>query len=89
MKLTIVKPRAAFMALTALPVSTFAASGAPGWLQETMFASGKINSVVIAVAVVLLGIAAWMFALDRRLGKLERQVKGKQAQQQGPLKQDA
>lgn len=65
------------MALTALPVSTFAASGAPGWLQETMFASGKINSVVMVVAVVLLGIAVWMFALDRRLGKMERDINKK------------
>ena len=75
MKLTIVKPLTIVMALLALPMSTFAASSAPSWLQETMFASGKINTVVMVVSVVLIGIAIWMFALDRRLGKLERRAK--------------
>jgi len=42
-----------------------------------MFASGKINSVVMVVAVVLLGIAVWMFTLDRRIGKMERDVNNK------------
>ncbi|MCO6483863.1 MAG: hypothetical protein J5I62_13830 [Flavobacteriales bacterium] len=56
-------------------MSTFAASGAPGWLQERMYASGKINTVVMVVGVVLIGIAVWMFALDRRLARMERKVK--------------
>lgn len=77
MKLTIVKPLMAVMALLAWPVSTFAASEAPGWLQERMFASGKINTVVMVVGAVLIGIAIWMFALDRRIGKLERNAKDK------------
>lgn len=63
------------MALMGLSVSTFAASGAPGWLREWMYSSGKINTVVMVVGVVLIGIAVWMFALDRRLGKLEEKVK--------------
>lgn len=75
MKLTIVKSLTIVMALLALPMSTFAASSEPSWLQETMFASGKINTVVMVVSVVLIGIAIWMFALDRRLGKLERRAK--------------
>jgi hypothetical protein len=68
----IVKPLMAIMVLMASPLSTFAASEVPGWLQERMFASGKINTVVLVVGVVLIGIAIWMFALDRRIGKLER-----------------
>lgn len=63
------------MAMMALSMSTFAASGAPGWLQERMYASGKINTVVMVVGVVLIGIAVWMFALDRRLARMERKVK--------------
>lgn len=54
-----------------LPLSTFAANEAPAWLEEKMFASGKIGTVVMVVSVVLIGIAIWMFALDRRIGKLE------------------
>lgn len=40
-----------------------------------MFASGKINTVVAVVSVVLLGLAGWMFAMDMKLRKLERRVK--------------
>ncbi len=64
----------AVMAAMALSVSTFAASETPAWLEEKMFASGKINTVVMVVGVVLIGIAIWMFALDRRIGKLEKNV---------------
>ncbi len=73
----IIKSLMGIMALLALPMSTFAASETPGWLQERMFASGKINTVVMVVGVVLIGIAIWMFALDRRIGKLEKNAKGK------------
>jgi cytochrome bd-type quinol oxidase subunit 2 len=72
MKPTMVKALTFVMALLLLPVSTFAASEAPGWLEEKMFASGKINTVVMVVSVVLIGIAIWMFAMDRRIGRLEK-----------------
>lgn len=68
----IIKSLMAAMLLVALPMSTFAQSGTPDWLQERMFASGKINTVVMVVGVVLIGIASWLFALDRRIGKLEK-----------------
>lgn len=57
----------------ALPARTFAETSAPNWLVDTMYGSGKINTVVVVVSVVLIGLGAWMFTLDRRLGKLERQ----------------
>ena len=57
------------------PVSTFAATEAPAWLEEKMFASGKINTVVMVVSVVLIGLAIWMFALDRKIGKIEKGIK--------------
>lgn len=75
MKQTIVKTLTTVMALLAFTVSTFAASEVPAWLEEKMFASGKINTVVMVVGVVFIGIAIWMFALDRRIGKLERKEK--------------
>ncbi len=77
MKQMIVKSLTAVMPLLAMPVSTFAASGTPGWLEETMFASGKINTVVMVVGAVLIGIAIWMFVLDQRIGKLEKNAKDK------------
>ena len=63
------------MSMLLLPMSTFAASEAPGWLEETMFASGKINTVVMVVSVVLIGLAIWMFSLDRKIGKMEKGIK--------------
>ena len=65
----------AVLTLLLVPMSTFAASEAPGWLEETMFASGKINTVVMVVSVVLIGLAIWMFTLDRKIGKLEKGIK--------------
>ena len=44
---------------------------------KTMFASGKINTVVMVVGAVLIGIAIWMFVLDQRIGKLEKNAKDK------------
>ena len=71
----IVKPLMTVITLLAFTVSTFAASEPPAWLQEQMFASGKINTVVMVVGAVLIGIAGWMFALDRRIGQLEKKEK--------------
>lgn len=61
--------------LLALPAGSFAQEAAPAWVEETMFASGKMTTVVIVVTVVLLGLAVWMFAMDMKLRKLERQLK--------------
>ncbi|MFT3885768.1 MAG: hypothetical protein QM724_10150 [Flavobacteriales bacterium] len=55
-----------------LPLNTFAQTQAPGWLEETMYHSGKINTVIAVVSVVLIGLGAWMFAMDRRIGRLEK-----------------
>lgn len=77
MKPTIVKVLTSVMIFLAMPLSTFAASEAPAWLEETMFASGKINTVVMVVSAVFIGIVIWMFALDRRIAKMERNAKNK------------
>lgn len=61
--------------LLAAPASSFAQETTPAWLEETMFASGKINTVVAVVSVVLLGLCGWMFAMDVKLRKLERRLK--------------
>lgn len=62
------------MSLLLLPMSTFAASEAPGWLEETMFASGKINTVVAVVSLMFIGLAIWMFNMDRKISKLEKGI---------------
>lgn len=55
--------------------STFAQGAAPGWLEETMFRSGKINVVVAVVTVILAGLAIWMFRMDRRVKRMEDRTK--------------
>ncbi|MBV6405002.1 MAG: hypothetical protein IT228_05750 [Flavobacteriales bacterium] len=60
-----------FVAVLA-PLGTFAAVEAPSWLADTLYASGRMYAVIAVVAVVLLGLAAWMAAFDRRLSRLER-----------------
>jgi len=61
--------------LLALPSGSFAQETAPAWLEETMFASGKMNTVVAVVTVVLLGLCAWMFAMDMKLRRMEKRMK--------------
>lgn len=56
------------MILASLP-----AQAAESWLEETMYSSGKIYVVVVVVAVVLLGIFAYLLWMDKRLRKLEEE----------------
>jgi CcmD family protein len=60
---------------TLMTASTFAQSGAPGWLEEQLYSSGKINTVVAVVAVILLGIGLWLFRMDRRIKDMEGRIK--------------
>jgi len=67
--------------LSALLIGTLAAAGtfaqqpAPDWLEETMYHSGKINTVIAVVAVLLIGLAAWLFSMDRRIKRMEQDLK--------------
>lgn len=45
------------------------------WLVESMYSSGKINTVVAVVAVLVAGLATWMFLMDRKLQRLEKEVR--------------
>lgn len=40
--------------------------------EETLYTSGKIYVVVVCAAVILLGLIVFLFTLDRRLKKLEK-----------------
>lgn len=41
-------------------------------LEETMYASGKINVVMAVVGVLLVGMFVFLFLMERRLRKLEQ-----------------
>lgn len=52
-------------------VAVHAQTGAPDWLEDSLYGSGKLNTVTAVVGIILLGIAIWLFSLDRKLKKLE------------------
>ena len=62
-----------------LSEATFAQDGQQSWLVETMYKSGKINTVIAIVAMLLAGLTAWMFLMDRKLRKMEQQQRSGQA----------
>lgn len=62
-----------FMAVL-LHGSTFAQGSQQGWLVDTMYKSGKINAVVAVVAVLITGLATWLFIMDRKVRRMEREM---------------
>jgi Tfp pilus assembly protein PilO len=51
-------------------VNAFAQSGT-SWLENTMFASGKINVVIAVICTVFVLIVVYMISIDRKLKKVE------------------
>jgi uncharacterized integral membrane protein len=43
--------------------------------QETFFTSGKMPVVISVIGVILLGFFIYLFLLDRKIGRLENQLK--------------
>lgn len=62
----------AFGTLTSMVAS---AAEPSSWLVETMYKSGKINTVVAVVSVLIVGLATWMFLLDRKLRRMEDEMR--------------
>ena len=54
---------------------TQAQNAAPSWLEETLYGNGKINVVLVVVGVIIAGIGAWMFRMDRKLKRMEDRMK--------------
>ncbi|MFZ1694539.1 MAG: hypothetical protein WAT74_15185 [Flavobacteriales bacterium] len=69
-----------FVRLKALIAASLApvlasAQGNPNWLVDTLYGSGKINTVIAVVSVILLGLAGWLFQQDRRIARMEKRIK--------------
>jgi type IV secretory pathway VirB2 component (pilin) len=62
----------ALLCLFLIQSAAHAQASAPSWLEEQLFGHGKGNVVVAVVAVILVGLFTWMFAMDRRLRRLEK-----------------
>lgn len=63
-----------FITASLFSAATFAQQGQESWLVETMYKSGKINTVVAVVAVLITGLATWMFVMDRKVSRLEKDM---------------
>ncbi len=57
-----------------LPIAVQAQDAAPSWLEESLHAAGKMNTVIAVVAIILVGIGIWLFAQERKLAKLEKAI---------------
>ena len=81
MKNSLPKLRAALLLLAALllPVLHAAAQTAAGAdspeMADALRQSGKIYVVVAVITVVLAGLLAFLVSLDRKVGRLERELK--------------
>ena len=60
------------MALLAMTLLFAVHASAQDGMEEYFYASGKIKVVVAVAAIVLIGIFAYLFSLERRLKKLEK-----------------
>ena len=50
-----------------------------GWMEETMYSSGKINVVIGVVSLLLIGLFIYLTILDRKVSKVEKEIKGKRS----------
>ncbi len=65
-----------FIILILLVVSfstTFAQQNAPVEMADTFRSSGKIYVVIATIAIIFIGLAIYLFSIDRRLKKIEKE----------------
>jgi len=63
-----------FLMLMLLSFTTvFAQADQPVEMADAMRSSGKIYVVVAVIAIIFAGLAIYLFAIDRRLKKIERE----------------
>lgn len=57
-------------------VMTLAAHGQDGTVVgDALAGNSKLNVVAAVVAVIILGIGVWMWRMDRKLGRMEEELK--------------
>lgn len=44
-------------------------------MADQLRADGKIYVVVVGLSIILLGVMAYLFSLDRKISKIEKEVK--------------
>ena len=53
-------------------VSTFAQAAEPVEMADALRGSGKIYVVIAVIVVIFIGLAFYLFSIDRRLKKIEK-----------------
>ena len=60
------------LGLTISHIAVFAQKTSGTDMADTMRSSGKIYVVIATIAIVFIGLAIYLFAIDRRLKKIEK-----------------
>lgn len=54
-------------------VNVFAQKSAPTEMADAMRSSGKIYVVIATISIIFVGLAIFLFSIDRRLKKIEKE----------------
>lgn len=67
------------LALFVISISGFAqpVAGAPIEMADGLYQSGKIYVVVVVLSVIMIGIVGYLIVIDRKIGKLEKEIEKK------------
>ena len=69
--------KAGILALLLLSTSAFAQGQVPVEMADGLLQSGKIYVVVTVLSVIFIGIITFLIILDRKITKLEKEIKNK------------
>lgn len=67
----------AFFLLSICSFSQPASSDAPVEMADTFYSQGKVFVVVVVVSMVVIGMLFYLFLLDRKLKRLEKELNNK------------
>ncbi len=63
--------------LVFLSTNIFAQNTAPVEMADGLYQSGKIYVVITVLSIIFIGIIGYLIMLDRKIGKLEKEIKNK------------
>ncbi|MBL7883653.1 MAG: CcmD family protein [Bacteroidia bacterium] len=66
-----------FFAFLFLSMRAFAQESNAVEMADALYQSGKIYVVVVVLSIIFIGIIAYLIMLDRKISKLEKELKNK------------
>ena len=64
-------------AMFIISASTYAQQNQPVDMADGLYQSGKIYVVITVISIIFIGIVTYLIMLDRKIGKLEKEIKNK------------